>query len=246
MNAVDETILLIQKIQDKPVEEKLNIIEESFNRQYAICLSAVKDHSFHMKSVQQSMILVVSEEPEEEDKSTPSSAPSDEFVKTMLASHKRMQKNIDQIQNQTKNRNQSKDRKVDDKPTGYPPRTYEPIPDPTGINNEVQRLISHLLHHRHDQLKENASIKRNNTKVPYLDPERSTFLIKGNMSNNVKRALIVCQMSSRGCPVCLYLIVKQPTKILFPHLLPARFSISITRNISLSKFIKYYCHAVSN
>ena len=103
MNAVDETILLIQKIQEKTVEE------------------AVKDHLFHMKSVQQSMILVESEEPEEVDKSTPSSAPSDEFVKTMLASHKRMQNNIDQIQNQTKNRNQSKDRKVDDKPTGYPP-----------------------------------------------------------------------------------------------------------------------------
>ena len=121
MNAIDATILLIQKIQDKPVEEKLHIIEESFNRQYAICLSAVKDHSFHMKSVQQSMILVESEEPEEVDMSTPSSAPSDEYVKTMLPSNKLMQKNIDQIQNQIKNRDKSKDRKVDDKPTGYPP-----------------------------------------------------------------------------------------------------------------------------
>ena len=61
----------------------------------------------------------------------------------MLASNKLMQKNIDQIQNQIKNRDKSKDRKVDDKPTGYPPRTYEPIPDPTGINNEVQKY-SHI------------------------------------------------------------------------------------------------------
>ena len=33
-NAVDEAILLIEKLQGKTVEEKLNIIEENFNRQY--------------------------------------------------------------------------------------------------------------------------------------------------------------------------------------------------------------------
>ena len=84
----DEAMKLIEKLQGKTVEEKLNIIEENFNKQYTTCLSAVKDHSFHIKSTQQSMMLIENEEPEERSASDTSSAPNDELIKSMMAANK--------------------------------------------------------------------------------------------------------------------------------------------------------------
>ena len=111
-NAMDEAILLIEKLQGKTVEEKLNIIEENFNRQYTTCLSAVKDHSFHIKSTQQSMFIQESEDLEDRSSSDASSVHNDELVKSMLASNKLigdMQENMNKIQNQINN-TQNKDK----------------------------------------------------------------------------------------------------------------------------------------
>ena len=58
------------------------------------------------------MMLVENEELEEVDRSNPSSSPNDELMKSMLASNKRIQENIDQMQDQIKNW-QLKDRRTD-------------------------------------------------------------------------------------------------------------------------------------
>ena len=58
------------------------------------------------------MMLVENEELEEVDRSNPSSTPNDELIKSMLASNKRIQENIDQMQDQIKNW-QLKDRRTD-------------------------------------------------------------------------------------------------------------------------------------
>ena len=58
------------------------------------------------------MMLVENEELEEVDRSNPSSTPNDELMKSMLASNKRIQENIDQMQDQIKNW-QLKDRRTD-------------------------------------------------------------------------------------------------------------------------------------
>ena len=97
------------------------------------------------------------------------------------------------------------------KPARFPQEDYEPIPNPTKINRKIQEIFSHLLHRRYDQLKEDAYISTNGNKIPCLDPKRSNSLIKGNMGNNIKRALLMCQLSAKGCPACLYFIEKQPT-----------------------------------
>ena len=230
MNAIDESFLLIEKLRDKPVGEKLNFPEKCFDRQYTICQSAVKDHSFHvMSEYDQSMMLVENDKPEELDKSNPSSTPNDELMKSMLGSR-------------IENGGQSKNRRTQNKPEGFPQEEYEPIPNQTGINKEIQKIFSHLLHQRYDQLKENAYISRNGDNIPCLDPERSSSLIKGNMGNNIKRAMLKCQLSSKGCPVCLYLIANKGA-ISTSSSYKQRISISVNRNMSLSKFTKYYHHA---
>ena len=208
VNATDESFLLIEKLREKPVEEKLDILEASFERQYAICQSAVKDHSYHVTSeYDQNMMLVENGEPEELEESNPSSTPNDELIKSMLASR-------------IESGGQSIDIRTQNKPARFPQEDYEPTPNPTKINRKIQEIFSHLLHRRYDQLLEDACISTNGNKIPCLDPKRSNSLIKGNMGNNIKRALLMCQLSAKGCPACVYFIEKQPTKVPFPHLLP--------------------------
>ena len=83
------------------------------------------------------MMLVENDEPEELNESNPSSTPNDELMKSMLASR-------------IENGGESKDIRTKNKPAGFPQEDYEPIPDPTGINKEIQKIFSHLLHQRYD------------------------------------------------------------------------------------------------
>ena len=85
-----------------------------------------------------------------------------------------------------------------------------------------------------------AHISRDGQKVPYLIPDKSSTLIKGNMKNNIKRALLMCQLSFQGCSVCLQLLEKRPNKVPFPHLYPTlRTSVYPSTGI-------YHCHNLLN
>ena len=120
-------------------------------------------------------------ESKDTDKMNPSSEPNDELIKTMLASNKliqeSMQEKVNKIQNQI--RKKSKYKKVENKRTGL---SYEPVRNPSIINNELLRIHSNIVHWDYDKLKENV-------KIAGLDPEKSSGLMEGKLSK-VKKNLL--------------------------------------------------------
>ena len=74
------------------------------------------------------------------------------------------------------------------------------------------QIHTHIINGDYDDLEEN-------TEITGIDPRLGEYLMK-NILNKVKQNLLIIQLSSYGCDICMQIINTSERAIPYPHLLP--------------------------
>ena len=74
------------------------------------------------------------------------------------------------------------------------------------------QIHNHIINGNYDNLEENIEIAG-------INPKLGEYLMK-NILNKVKQNLLIIQLSSYGCDICMQIINTSERAIPYPHLLP--------------------------